>query len=159
MPSAVFPEELLRPEKQDPDAFVRGIDAIVEAQRTVALHYFEDGSVEAACPPIKALLHIMAYGEYEGLRETDPDLRAMFTQEALLESEWYKSRLRAKQTSDIALWTRHREALERFLASGIATDQVDLQERLEFVRGELARVRGDHYPDELIGTLGLDPSV
>jgi len=28
-----------------------GVDAIVEAQRRVALNYFEDGSVEAACPP------------------------------------------------------------------------------------------------------------
>jgi hypothetical protein len=28
----------------------------------VALNYFEDGSVDAACPPLKALLHIMAHG-------------------------------------------------------------------------------------------------
>ena len=67
-PDAVFPEEMLRPEKQGLELFAAGVDAIVEAQRRVALNYFEDGSVEAACPPLKALLHIMAHGEYEGMR-------------------------------------------------------------------------------------------
>ena len=32
-----------------------GVDAVVEAQRLVALNYFEDGSVQGACPPLKAL--------------------------------------------------------------------------------------------------------
>jgi hypothetical protein len=50
MPNAVFPEELLRPELQDPDMFAAGIDAIVEAQLLVALNYFEDGSIDDACP-------------------------------------------------------------------------------------------------------------
>ena len=65
-PGAVFPEEILRPEKQDLAAFADGVDAICEAQKRVALNYFDDASVEAACPPIRALLHIMAFGEYEG---------------------------------------------------------------------------------------------
>src|SRR6202044_1458224 len=71
VPGAVFPEELLRPETQGLATFVAGVDAIVEAQRLVALNYFEDGSIEAACPPIKALLHVMAYGKYNGLTEKD----------------------------------------------------------------------------------------
>ena len=62
-----FPEEMLRPEKQSLELFAAGVDAIVEAQRRVALNYFEDGSVDSACPPLKALLHIMAHGEYEGM--------------------------------------------------------------------------------------------
>ncbi len=60
MPGAVFPVKLLRPEWQDLQCFSEGVEAICEAQRLVALNYFEDGSVEAACPPIKAMLHIMA---------------------------------------------------------------------------------------------------
>ena len=59
-PDAVFPEEILRPEKQDTDAFAAGVDAIVAAQKRVAENYFFDGSVDAACPPLRALLHIMA---------------------------------------------------------------------------------------------------
>ena len=47
-PDVVFTEEILRPEKQDMEVFVSGIDAIVEAQQRVAMNYFEDGSVDAA---------------------------------------------------------------------------------------------------------------
>ncbi len=142
MPNAVFPEELLRPEKQGLDVFVAGVDAIVEAQRSVAALYFEDGSVAAACPPIKALLYIMAFGEYEGMTESHPQIRGMFTREELLKSEWYKRRLRAKQCVDIALWTRHRDA----------TNSAEARERL-------AHVSSPAYLDELVGTLGADPSL
>jgi hypothetical protein len=140
MPSAVFPEELLRPEKQDLAVFVTGMEAIVEAQRLVALNYFEDASVEAACPPIRALLHIMAYGAYEGMREKDPRFRALFTRESLLASDWYQERLRTKQCHDIALWTRHRD--NRAIAA---------------VQAELERVTSPAYLTELRGTIGLDP--
>ncbi|MCU1291367.1 MAG: hypothetical protein JWP08_217, partial [Bryobacterales bacterium] len=40
VPNAVFPEEILRPEKQGEDVFAAGVDAIVQAQRNVALNYF-----------------------------------------------------------------------------------------------------------------------
>ncbi|MDQ2949554.1 MAG: hypothetical protein M3Y27_27060, partial [Acidobacteriota bacterium] len=112
MPGTVFPEEILRPEKQDLEMFVSGVQAITEAQRSVAMNYFTDGSVEAACPPVKALLHIMAYGDYEGMGESDPRLLKMFTRESLLASDWYRERLRTKQTIDMAIWSRHRTALE-----------------------------------------------
>ena len=81
-PDVVFSEEMLRPEKQSLELFAAGVDAIVEAQRRVALNYFEDGSVEAACPPLKALLHIMAHGEYEGMGLDDPRFRALFNARA-----------------------------------------------------------------------------
>ncbi len=58
-PDVVFTEEMLRPEKQSLPLFASGVDAIVDAQRLVALNYFLDGSVAAACPPLKALLYIM----------------------------------------------------------------------------------------------------
>ena len=152
MPSAVFPEDLLKPEKQDLAAFAAGVNAIVEAQRTVALNYFEDGSVESACPPIKALLHIMANGEYEGMGLNDAGVRGLFTREALVGSDWYRERLRAKQRQDIALWMRHRDAAEKFAAAGGAG-------QMDAVHAQLARVSGDGYLKELIGTIGADPSV
>jgi hypothetical protein len=93
MPGAVFPEELLRPEKQDLGVFVAGRRSHLRSAAGVALNYFEDGSVEAACPPIKALLHIMALGITKGREVTrDPAIRAMFTREALLASDWYLGR-------------------------------------------------------------------
>ncbi len=69
----VFTEDMLRPELQSMDDFIDGLDNIIETQRRVALNYFEDGSIDAACPPLKALLHIMAYGEFEGKIIHDPD--------------------------------------------------------------------------------------
>ncbi|MEO8128189.1 MAG: hypothetical protein ABJF23_21405 [Bryobacteraceae bacterium] len=151
LPNAVFPEDLLRPEKQDITVFAAGVDAIVEAQRIVALLYFEDGSVESACPPIKALLHIMAHGEFEGMREDDPRIRKMFTRESLLESEWYQERLKAKQKVDIDLWTRHVAALES--VEGPADP------RLAAALEELDRVRSEAYLTQLVGTIGADPSL
>ena len=139
MPGVVFPEEMLRPEKQDLAVFAAGVNAICDAQRTVALNYFEDGSVDAACPPIKALLHIMAHGQYEGKGVDDPAIRAMFTREALLSSDWYKERLCVKQRRDVALWTRH------VAAAGT-----------EAARARLAHVGSPEYLEELVGTIGAD---
>ena len=158
MPAAVFPEELLRPEKQDMTVFASGVDAIVEAQRAVAMNYFEDGSIQAACPPVKALLHIMTRDEYQGMRETDPAFRAMFTRSSLLESEWYQQRLRVKQAGDVLLWTRHRNALDVFLKSGGPLPDVWLS-KLEATKAKLAEVRGEQYLSDLVGTIGSDPAV
>ncbi|MEO6056849.1 MAG: hypothetical protein ABIQ49_08415, partial [Gemmatimonadales bacterium] len=65
-PTAVFTEEILKPEVQDPAVFADGVNNIVEAQERVAAAYFTDGTIEDACPPLKSLLHIMAHGHYEG---------------------------------------------------------------------------------------------
>jgi hypothetical protein len=156
-PVAVFTEEMLRPEKQDLVQFAAGVDAIVESQMRVARQYFEDGSVEAACPPLQALLHIMANGSYRGKGVEDAEVRGMFTRESLLASGWYRDRLRAKQTRDIHLWTRHLRALERFQEGGDAAQGVDTGRRLAESRKQLARVGAPDYLRELEGTIGADP--
>ena len=140
MPDTVFTDELLRPELQDPAVFAAGVEAICETQRRVALNYFEDGSVEAACPPLRALLHIMAHGHCEGRDVHDPEIRRMFTREALLDSDWYRERLRVKQQRDIALWRRH--------VAAVGGDRAG---------AGLARVCAPEYLDELVGTIGADP--
>ncbi len=71
-PSKVFSDDILKPEIQDPASFADGILHIAEAQRKVALLYMEDGGYEAACPPLRAVLSVMAYGNYEGKSITDP---------------------------------------------------------------------------------------
>jgi phosphoenolpyruvate carboxykinase (diphosphate) len=158
-PDMVFTEEMLRPEMQDPDQFAAGVDAITEAQKRVAEQYSEDGSIEAACPPLRALLHIMALGSWEGASVEDPAVRALFTRESLLESDWYRSRLCAKQARDLALWKRHLAALEAFEASGIETAPIDIAGRLAYARQQLARVSSSGYLSELTGTIGADPCV
>ncbi len=158
-PNMVFTEEMLRPEKQDLEVFAAGVDSIVEAQARVAGYYFADGSVEAACPPLKALLHIMAKGSYDGKPLDHPQIRALFTREVLLASDWYKDRLRTKQERDITLWRRHLASLEAYRSQGDAQRQlpIDLEKRLETVRRELDRVSAPRYLDELVGTIGADP--
>src|SRR5450755_374718 len=157
-PDAVFPEEMLRPEQQDMDAFASGVDAIVAAQQRVAQNYFYDGSVEAACPPLQAILHIMAHGEWEGRSVDDPRVRAMFTRESVLASDWYKERLRVKQTRDIALWSRHTAALEAFIA-GPGSARFNVRGRLAEARVQMARVSSAAYLAELVGTIGADPAT
>jgi phosphoenolpyruvate carboxykinase (diphosphate) len=159
-PDAVFTEEILRPESQDPEAFAAGVNAIVESQRSVALHYFADGSVDAACPPLKALLHVMVHGTFEGMDLADPRLRQMFTRESLLASEWYTERLRVKQDRDIALWRRHLAALEAFQSAGARAypaQTIRVDSLLATAREQLARVSSRDYLSELVGTIGADP--
>jgi len=146
-PDAVFTAEMLQPEKQDIAQFAAGVDAIVETQTRVALQYFEDGSVDAACPPLRALLHIMAHGSYEGLGVDASQFRGLFARDAMLQSDWYRERLTVKQQRDIALWTRHVAAVE---AAG-------LDDRLKQAQAQLARVREPAYLLELEGTIGADP--
>jgi hypothetical protein len=146
-PDAVFPDQMLRPEKQDLAQFAAGVEAIVETQTRVALQYFEDGSVDAACPPLQALLHIMAHGSYEGMSADAPEIRGLFRRDAMLRSEWYRERLAVKQERDVALWTRHVLALEG----------ARLGDRLETARLQLARVSAPAYLLELEGTIGADP--
>src|SRR3984957_17338517 len=159
-PGSVFPIEMLRPEQQDLELFASGVDAIVEAQRRVALNYFEDGSFEAAGPPLRALLEIMAHGSYYGMGVEHPEVRAMFARDVLLASDWYAERLRTKQQRDIALWLRHVRALEQFHAAQREfppQDDIDFENRAALARGQLDRVSSAAYLDELVGTIGADP--
>jgi len=129
-PDRVFPEEMLRPEMQDRASFAAGVDAIVEGQRRVAQFYFDDRSVEAACPPLKALLHIMVKGTFEGRDLSHPEVRALFDRENVLRSDWYQERLRVKQERDIALWRRHVAALDHFRATRGVSAEIDVVGRL-----------------------------
>ena len=156
-PNEVFPEEMLRPEKQGLDLFASGVDAIVDAQRRVALNYFEDGSVEAACPPLKALLHIMAHGSYDGMGLDDPPFRKLFDYEAVLASDWYRERLHVKQQRDIDLWHRHVADLQKFQQTALSSRDFNVDERIHQARAQLARVSSSLYIKELRGTIGADP--
>jgi hypothetical protein len=160
VPNAVFTEDILRPELQGLDVFVDGINNIVEAQQRVAQRYIDDGSIEDACPPLQALLHIMATGEYEGLDAHHPQIRAMFTREKLLESDWYKERLQLKQLRDIELWNRHCSSLQQFLDDVDYADEAErlgIAQRLDNAKAKLKQVQSEEYLEGLVGTLGADP--
>ncbi len=159
-PNTVFTDEILRPEIQDPSVFADGVNNIVEAQQRVALQYLEDGSVEDACPPLKALIHIMANGEYQGMSAHDPAFRAMFSRDYLLASDWYRERLEIKQQRDISLWRRHIHSLQQFLNLASHADEarrLNIEERLKQAQAKLEQVQSPDYLERLVGTIGADP--
>lgn len=158
-PNVVFTEEMLRPELQSMDEYVDGINNIVENQKRVAQMYFNDGSVEAAVPPLKALLHIMVNGEYNGMTIASEEFRAMFTRENMMESDWYAERLRNKHINDIALWQNHQNYLLDFLKHGNNLGEERLQEikdKLQTVSERLAFIKSQEYYEQLVGTIGKD---
>ena len=161
-PCAAINEEMLKPEVQSLEVFADGVDNLVEAERKSALNYFKDGTIKYACPLLKIILHVMAYGHYEGKSLDDPAIRAMFTREAVLKSNWYNKRLLTKQQRDIVLWMRNIKALEDFLGRPgyqLEATRLGIHQRLMDAEKELARVSSDSYLEELVGTLGADPIV
>jgi len=160
-PMAVFDEAMLKPETQDREAFVEAIQHIVASQRRVAQGYLDDGSIDDACPPLQALLHIMAHGEYQGKDLSHSEIRALFTRESLLASDWYRERLDLKQQRDIALAERQVAYLKAFLEAD-ARERCDPDQLapcralLTQAEAELARVGAAAYRESLWGSLGAD---
>lgn len=161
-PGKVFDDAVLNPEKQDAAAFADGIKQICEAHTRIARQYFEDGSIDRACPPLRALLTIMAHGAWEGRDAQHPDVRRLFTRASLLASDWYRDRLAAKQEHDVELWRRHVAYLRRFLDSPhrqSAAERLRIAERLAAAEAQASRVGSPEYLAELHGMLGLDPAL
>ncbi|QEG20739.1 hypothetical protein [Mariniblastus fucicola] len=159
-PTRVFTEDVLRPELQDHESFADGILHITEAQQRVANQYLDDGSLLSACPPLQALITIMATGIWQGHDINSPEIRKMFTRDYLLTSDWYRDRLRQKQENDIRLWQRKVDSLNAFMSQPSNRPliaEMDLESRFEFAKSELEKVSSPDYVNELTGTLGADP--
>ncbi len=159
-PTAVFSERMLKPELQGMEDYVDGINNIIEAQQKVALNYFEDGSVTSAIPPLKILLHIMAYGEYEGKNISDPELRKYFDRAYVLNSDWYKERLKLKQQKDIQFYKSQMDYLESFIAepnNSLLVTEMNINDKLDAVKELFETAKTETYLNSLVGTIGADP--
>jgi hypothetical protein len=159
-PTAVLTEDILKPETQNLDDYVDGIENIVETQQKVAQQYLDDGSIDDACPPLQALLHIMATGNYQGKGIHDSDFRALFTKENLLASDWYLERLQVKQNRDIALWQKHVASLQDFSEKDNYAGEVErlnINQKLTDAKAELERVESSSYIEQMVGMIGADP--
>ncbi|QGJ68844.1 HPt domain-containing protein [Planctomycetales bacterium 10988] len=155
-PDKVFDQSILEPETQDFEAWVDGIKYITEAHQRVARQYFADGTVEDLCPPLKAIVHIMAEGTYEGKNAQDPAIRQMFQRDAIYKSDWYAGRLKIKQQRDIALWKKHLANLQSAQSNPVYQHYrlLNIDEKKQYAEAELARVQDPSYLDSLRGTLG-----
>lgn len=158
-PNKLFDESILQPERQDLDAFADGVLYISEAQQQVASRYFNDGSIDEACPPLRALLSIMLDGEFEGKTVHDPEIRQLFTREHLLSSDWYQQRLANRQQRDIDLWSRHATYVRRFIDNPhneSVVEQMQLNDRHNVARRHLEEAQAADYLQSLVGTIGTD---
>ncbi len=159
-PAAVFTPEMLRPETQDLDIFADGMDNIMATHHRVAGLYFEDGSIEGAIPPLKALLHIMKDGNYEGKGLEHPDIRALFTRESVIESDWYQERLACRQKLQVARWENALQCLNSFNnepSRAAEAKMMDIPARIDLAKHAIAAVQAKAYLGKLSGTLGTDP--
>jgi len=154
-PEMLFSEAMLKPEKQDLEIFADGLDNMMTTHRTVAENYFKDGSIEHACPPLRALLHIMRDGHFEGKTLQDEAVRTLFDRGTILSSDWYAERLREKQQVDLAHWDR----LSSYLESRRRAPVSNLSELMEAVRSYREKVASEDFPAILHGTLGRDPAL
>ncbi|MDF1658510.1 MAG: hypothetical protein P1U58_12920 [Verrucomicrobiales bacterium] len=163
-PRSVFTEEMLRPELQSPEQFVDGIKNITETQQRVAMSYFEDGGIDLAIPPLKAILHIMAHGHFEGKTIHDPEVRGLFDREQVLSSDWYRKRLEAKKDLRLQTIQNHVECLEEFLQKesyAQEAERLELAKRLEQTRETLAdfEANTEDYLQRITGSIGVEPSI
>jgi hypothetical protein len=160
-PHVVFTDEMLRPELQDADVFVQSVEVIAETHRRVAQSYLDDGTIELAIPPLRALLEIMANGRSaDGLDLDSPQFRALFTRDSVLASDWYAERLDAKQAAAVARATDGLERLRYFASiptNAEPTQRLDLPGRIAAAEAELARISSPDYRAGLIGTVGRQP--
>lgn len=161
-PDKVFDERILCPETQDADGYADGVDHIVEAQARVAERYFEDGSYELACPPLKVVLSAMAGGRGEARPLDDPEVRVMFTRESMFASAWYRERLDAKRRADVRLWGRHEQYLKQFCGKSNhhqVSIRMGLEARIKLAQDRQEFFKTEEYLQRLHGTLGADPSL
>eukprot|EP00286_Rhodomonas_abbreviata_P012765 CAMPEP_0181325326 /NCGR_PEP_ID=MMETSP1101-20121128/20858_1 /TAXON_ID=46948 /ORGANISM="Rhodomonas abbreviata, Strain Caron Lab Isolate" /LENGTH=1312 /DNA_ID=CAMNT_0023433611 /DNA_START=118 /DNA_END=4056 /DNA_ORIENTATION=+ len=167
-PSTVFDADILRPELQNMDIFEAGINTITETNKRVGKAYVEDGSADMAVPPLKALFHIMANGEYEGMTLDDPKFRAMWSREAVMGSDWYKARLSEFQLRESERLKRGLKYLEDYVAQSKTqsdwkgkqiVEDLGLEARIERIQEQLKKVEAPTFLKTLEGTLGVDPAI
>ncbi len=162
-PISIFPEDMLKPELQDEDQYADSLLNLVEAGKMVASRYFEDGCIDRACPPLKALLEVMVKGSWEGKGLKDPEFRKLFEPESIIGSEWYRQRLETRINVTENYWRGRLEYLEEFLKDHInreASERLGIQYRLDFAKDALSQLEDKTEAISRIhGCLGTDPSI
>jgi len=101
----------------------------------------------------------MAQGSYEGKTIDDASIRAMFSRDYLLDSDWYLQRLKIKQSRDAALWKMNRDYIEQKMDEINESETelwADLQGCIENAEQMLEWINSDSYLERLHGTLGAD---
>lgn len=159
-PASIFSEDMLRPEMQDMQTFADGMDNIVGAHKRAAEAYFADGSIEGACPPLKAVLHIMRDGNFEGKTLADESIRKLFTRDSIIHSEWYAERIITKQHIDMNILQNVITSCQSDYAEEKVNPYTDkVLQQLAEAKTQLKNVKSISYLKSLDGSIGADPFV
>ncbi|MGL4854129.1 MAG: hypothetical protein ACRC37_02630, partial [Lentisphaeria bacterium] len=159
-PKVVFADTMLKPELQSMDEFVDGIKNICETLEKVGKAYIKDGSDASAIEPLRATLHVMANGTYEGKSIDHPEVRKLFDRDYVINSAWYKERLVTKQNRDVTRLTSQIQYLANYVndpKNSTNVAKLGLNEKLTQITNELEVVKSDKYLTSLVGTIGADP--
>ena len=116
--------------------------------------------MDSAIPPLKVLLHIMAYGEYEGKTIDDPELRDMFRRENVIKSDWYMERLAIKQQRELKLAKEQLEYIQAFRnrpENRTSIHDLRIDYKIAKLTERIAKIDSPTYIESLIGTIGADP--
>ena len=172
-PDKVFNDEQLHPWKQNVKLCAEGRTELARLRREVARKYFEDGSIGYACPPLKALLHIMAFDIYDSNNDhpsvstesvkwtlSSEDFRKLFTAEEILKSEWYTQSLVESIRLDKERVGNQRKELLRYLEDNknmlLNSDLIKYQDRLKRLDLRLTRLNEANYMEHIYGSIGAD---
>ena len=162
-PHVVFSAEMLRPELQGESVFAESVDVIVATHQRVAQSYVDDQTIELACPPLRALLEIMANGTTaSGAYLEDPEVRTLFDRDVVLASDWYRERLDAKQAADVARAERAVAAITDFVGkenNAEAIVRMDMHGELDNANRLVSVYSDGAYRASLVGTLGRQPEL
>merc|ERR1712127_667598 len=145
------------------------VKTIVLTNKRVAEMYIADGGADMAVPPLKALLHIMAKGEYEGMTLESPEFRAMWKRDNIIKSDWYKARLQCFQEKEATRLERGLQYTQNFVKGPDACagdwkgkqicEDLQLHDRISSIKSQLDKVKKADYLTFLQGSLGVDPAI
>jgi hypothetical protein len=102
----------------------------------------------------------MTHGMHEGRDEKHPEIRALFTRENIMASDWYTARLAALQQHDLRLWRNHAAYLQNFLKKKNYEEEakrLGLAAKLEAAWATYHKVKSPDSLAGLKGTIGLQP--
>lgn len=159
-PDSVFPKDMLRPELQDQDVYAQSILNVYETQKRIAQAYFRDGSYELACPPLRALLEIMADDKLDDSRLQSPEFRKLFDASLILSSDWYQERIDSRLNYMKDFWKGRETYLREFIEKegNINTaNKLEFAKRIEFCQKAFNALDEPATREGLIGSLGREP--
>jgi len=158
-PTHVFSEDMLKPELQSLETYAQSYYFINLTDEYVGKNYLYDKTVEVAIPPLKALIHIMVHREYNGLTLESPEFRALFTRDYVVNSDWYKARLDAKQKRDVDYYTHSLQYLRDYQNKHPNSLKETIEKRVVDVEAELVYRSSPEYRSDIVGCIGLDTSL